>query len=49
MIAGTGKRRILMDMKDKDWQDMKWENGVLTIKGEGNPHVGKDPYIVTLM
>lgn len=31
------------------WQDMEWKNGVLTIKGEGNPHVGKDPYIVTLM
>ena len=31
------------------WQEMKWQNGVLTIKGKGNPSVGKDPYAVTLM
>lgn len=31
------------------WQEMEWQNGVLTIKGKGNPKVGKDPYIVTLM
>lgn len=31
------------------WQDMEWKNGVLTIKGKGNPQVGKDSYIVTLM
>ena len=31
------------------WQDMNYKNGVLTIKGNGNPQVGKDPYVVTLM
>lgn len=31
------------------WQDMEWANGVLTIKGIGNPQVDKDPYVVTLM
>lgn len=31
------------------WQELKWENGALTIKGEGNPKEGKDPYVVTLM
>ena len=31
------------------WQEMKWENGVLTIKGNGNPKEGKDPYVVTIM
>lgn len=31
------------------WQEMKYENGVLIIKGKGNPQVGKDPYVVILM
>ena len=31
------------------WQEMKYENGVLTIKGKGNSQVGKDSYVVALM
>lgn len=31
------------------WQEMKYENGVLTIRGKGNPQVEKDPYVVILM
>lgn len=31
------------------WQEMRWENGVLIIKGNGNSKVGKDPYVVTFM
>ena len=31
------------------WQEMEWKNGVLIIKGKGNPKTGKNPYVVTLM
>lgn len=31
------------------WQEMKYEKGILTIKGKGNPNVGKNSYVVTLM
>ena len=30
-------------------QEMKYEKGILTIKGKGNPDVGKNSYAVTLI